>query len=154
MAIRASGYFNIKIYKENFVWNERLECAFKVMRREQCFVAGYDLDAWAAGATGLALPAATIQCVLEEYAGRRRQRRKRRLTWCNSLGQVPFKVGQAVYRQDQLKFASQFLLLWDWYGLGQDRLRAGSFSEYRHQRGRWYLTITVNVEPLPCKTTA
>ena len=123
----------------NFVWNEGQQYALKVLEREQRFVTGFDLDAWACGATkaGLELPAATVQSVLEQYAVRRRQFHKRRLRWRKSfgvrrsLGWIPFKVGQVVYRQGQLKFAGQFLSLWDSYGLAhyQDRMRAGSFSQ-------------------------
>ena len=128
----------------NFVWNAGQEHALKVLEREGRFVSGFDLNNWAAGATkkGLELPSSSMQQVLEEYATRRRQFKRRKLKWrkCfganRNLGWVPFKVGQVVFRNGQLKFAGQFLSLWDSYGIAQyrDSLRSGSFS----QDGLWY----------------
>lgn len=146
----------------NFVWNAGQEYALKVLERERRFVTGFDLDAWASGATkaGLELPAASMQGVLEEYATRRRQFKKRKLKWRKSfgtkrsLGWIPFKKGQLQYRNGQLKFAGQFLSLWDSYGLAQykDCLRAGSFSE--DSRGRWYLNVVVHFAPVAGNGTA
>jgi putative transposase len=146
----------------NFVWNAGQEHALNVLERERRFVSGFDLNNWAAGASkaGLQLPGHCVQQVLEEYATRRRQFKRRKLKWRKSfgakrnLGWVPFKVGQIVFRNGQLKFAGKFLSLWDSFGLAQYKncLRAGSFSE--DSLGRWYLNIAVRFEPVPNGATA
>ena len=47
-------------------------------------------------------------------------------------------------RPDPLQFAAHKHNLWDSYGLGQYKLRAGSLSE--DSRGRWYLNVAVKVQ--------
>jgi IS605 OrfB family transposase len=60
-----------------------------------------------------------------------------------SLGWIPFK-GVAIHAaHDQVRFADKWLSLWDSYGLGAYRIRAGNFCE--DARGRRYLNACVAV---------
>lgn len=146
----------------NFVWNSGQAHALEVLRREGKLVSGFDLHNWAAGATkeGLRIPSASMQQVLEEYAARRKQFKKTKLKWRKSFGAkrntgwVPFKKRQIQYRNGQLKFAGEFISMWDSYGIAQYKnvLRSGSFSE--DARGRWYLNIVVSFEPKPSNATS
>ena len=103
------------------------------------------------GATkeGLQLHSQTVQAIAEEYATRRRQFGKVRLSWRKSTGSrrslhwIPFKKTAIQAAHGQVKFAGQWLSLWDSYGLDWYSIRAGNFCE--DARGRWYLNACVAV---------
>src|ERR1700674_1789025 len=136
----------------NFGWNYCNELCFKVWDRERRFLSGFELQAYVNGATkaGLTIPSVCFQQIAEEYATRRKQHKKVRLSWRKSggargsLGWIPFKARALAYKGGQVRFNGRFFGLWDSYGLGQFALRSGCFSE--DSRGRWYLNIVVEVE--------
>jgi IS605 OrfB family transposase len=90
-----------------------------------------------------------VQAIAEEYATRRRQFKKVRLNWRKStgsrrsLGWIPFKKVAIQATHGQIKFAGQWLSLWDSYGLDSYQIRAGNVCE--DARGRWYLNACVAV---------
>ena len=136
----------------NFVWNFCNETGIKILEREHRFCTGYDLDALTSGATkeGLTLHSQTVQAIASEYVTRRRQFKKRRLSWRTSkgsrknLGWIPFKAAAISYRDGQVRYQGTSLSLWDSYGLKDYKLGTGSFSE--DARGRWYLNVTVEIK--------
>jgi len=136
----------------NFVWNFLNETSMKVLEREGRFCTAYELDALTAGATkeGLSLHSQSVQAISAEYVTRRKQFKKRRLSWrsCKgarrSLGWIPFKASAIAYRDGQVRYQGVPLGLWDSYGLKDYKLGAGSFSE--DARGRWYMNVTVEVQ--------
>jgi len=73
----------------NFVWNYCNELQITMFNRERRFLSGYDFATFTRGATkeGLHLHSQTVQAIAEEYAMRRRQFRKVRLSWRKSTGQ-------------------------------------------------------------------
>jgi hypothetical protein len=83
----------------NFVWNYCNELQITMFNRERRFLSGYDFAKFTRGATkeGLHLHSQTVQAIAEEYATRRRQFRKVRLSWRKStgsrrsLGWIPFQ---------------------------------------------------------------
>jgi putative transposase len=135
----------------NFVWNYCNELQITIFNRERRFLSGYDFAKFTRGATkeGLHLHSQTVQAIAEEYATRRRQFRKVRLGWRKStgsrrsLGWIPFKRTAILAAHGQVKFAGQWLSLWDSYGLEAYAIRAGSLCE--DARGRWYLNACVAV---------
>ena len=135
----------------NFVWNYCNDLQITMFNRERRFLSGYDFAKFTRGATkeGLHLHSQTVQAIAEEYATRRRQFKKVRLSWRKStgsrrsLGWVPFKKVAVQVTHGQIKFAGQRLSFWDSYGLDAYRIRAGSFCE--DARGRWYLNACVAV---------
>jgi putative transposase len=135
----------------NFVWNYCNELQVTMFNRERRFLSGYDFAKFTRGATkeGLHLHSQTVQAIAEEYATRRRQCRKVRLGWRKStgsrrsLGWIPFKKVAIQASHGQVKFAGQWLSLWDSYGLDAYQLRAGNVCE--DARGRWYLNACVAV---------
>jgi putative transposase len=135
----------------NFVWNYCNELQIKIFNRERRFLSGYDFATFTRGATkeGLHLHSQTVQAIAEEYATRRRQFRKVRLGWRKSggsrrsLGWIPFKMTAIQAAHGQVKFAGQWLSLWDSYGLEAYPIRAGNLCE--DARGRWYLNACVAV---------
>jgi putative transposase len=72
----------------NFVWNYCNELQLTMFNRERRFLSGYDFAEFTRGATkeGLHLHSQTVQAIAEEYATRRRQFRKVRLSWRKSTG--------------------------------------------------------------------
>jgi IS605 OrfB family transposase len=135
----------------NFVWNYCNELQITMFNRERRFLSGYDFAKFTRGATkeGLHLHSQTVQAIAEEYATRRKQFRKVRLSWRKStgsrrsLGWIPFKKTAIQAAHGQVKFAGQWLSLWDSYGLGAYAIRAGNLCE--DARGRWYLNACVAV---------
>jgi putative transposase len=135
----------------NFVWNYCNELQITMFNRERRFLSGYDFAKFTRGATkeGVHLHSQTVQAIAEEYATRRRQFRKVRLSWRKSagsrrsLGWIPFKKIAIQAAHGQVKFAGQWLSLWDSYGLGTYQIRAGNVCE--DARGRWYLNACVAV---------
>jgi putative transposase len=137
----------------NFVWNYCNELQIAMFNRERRFLSGYDFAKFTRGATkeGLHLHSQTVQAIAEEYATRRRQFRKVRLSWRKStgsrrsLGWIPFKKTAIQAAHGQVKFAGQWLSLWDSHGLDAYAIRAGNLCE--DARGRWYLNACVAVVP-------
>jgi putative transposase len=141
----------------NFVWNYCNELQITMFNRERRFLSGYDFAKFTRGATkeGLHLHSQTVQAIAEEYATRRRQFRRVRLRWRKStgtrrsLGWIPFKRTAIQAADGQVKFAGQWLSLWDSYGLEAYAIRAGNLCE--DARGSWYLNacVAVQVAELP-----
>jgi putative transposase len=135
----------------NFVWNYCNDLQITMFNRERRFLSGFDFAKFTGGATkeGLPLHSQTVQAIAEEYATRRKQFKKVRLSWRKStgsrrsLGWIPFKRTAIHAAHGQIKFAGQWLSLWDSYGLEAYQIRAGSLCE--DARGRWYLNACVAV---------
>ncbi len=100
---------------------------------------------------------ATVQEITESHAKARKQFKKDKLKWrCSggarrSLGWVPFKSRQLIWRNSQAVLFNHHFGVFDSYGLGQFEFRSGSFSE--DSRGRWYLNVCVKIEIQPCSGT-
>lgn len=139
-----AGALNDMAYWVNHVWNYSNDLSYRVWQRERRFMSGDDFAPYTKGASkeGIALHSQTIQAVSEEYATRRKQFRKVRLSWrvssgarC-SLGWIPFKASALRYRNGQVWFAGidKPLSMWNSYGLDEYDLGPGSISE--DARGR------------------
>ncbi len=137
----------------NFVWNYCNELQITMFNRERRFLSGYDFAKFTCGATkeGLQLHSQTVQAIAEEYATRRRQFNKVRLSWRKStgsrrsLGWIPFKRAGIQAVHGQVRFGGRWVSLWDSYGLGAYQIRAGNLCE--DARGRWYLNACIAVLP-------
>jgi hypothetical protein len=72
----------------NFVWNYCNELQITIFNRERRLLSGHDFARFTRGATkeGLPLHSQTVQAIAEEYATRRRQFKKVRLSWRKSTG--------------------------------------------------------------------
>ena len=69
----------------NQVWNYRNELSFRSISERQTWLSGYDLQDYTKGAgKELGLNSATVQMVGHEYALRRKQFKKNRLSWRKS----------------------------------------------------------------------
>jgi putative transposase len=91
--------------------------------------------------------------VCKEYATRRRQFKKRRLSWRKShgarrsLGLVPINTGMARWKGGGVYHNGTTFKVWDSWGLSAYKFRSSSFSE--DARGRWYFNVVVEFEATP-----
>lgn len=147
----------------NTTWNFVNETSQRAIRERHHFLSGYDLQKYAAGYSkcdGVLILATTVDLVCVEYATRRRQFKRSRLSWRvsnqksakRSLGWVPFKAKGIKYIGGQLRYAGHFFSLWDSYGLADYELRSGSFNQ--DARGRWYANIIVKAVSKPSAGTS
>ena len=134
----------------NFVWNYLNELSSRAIRERGLFLSAYDLEKYIRGCSPYFTISHNVAAqVCSEYAVRRRQFKKARLSWRKSggarrsLGWVPFRKGNLSHHESGVKFYGRVYQVWDSYGLDQYEFRNGSFSE--DARGRWYLNITVVV---------
>jgi IS605 OrfB family transposase len=142
-------------YDVNQVWNFCNALSIKVFERERRFMSGYDLQKYTDGASkeGINLHSQTIQAIASEYATRRKQFKKVRLSWrkCGglrrSLGWVPFKKSGITYAHGQIRYGKVWLSLRDSYGLKDYDLGAGNISE--DSRGCWYINICATPKQKP-----
>lgn len=140
----------------NTVFNFCNETSMKAIRDRRQWLSGFDLNYLTAGfckCDGVNIGSGTVQQVCQEYAARRKQFRKDRLSWRvsnpksarRSLGWVPFKGDHVKYSAGQIRFKGIDFGLWDSYGLGKYKILSGQFSE--DSRGRWYFHAPIEV---PC----
>ena len=95
-----SKFLNLLAREVNFVCNYCNELQVTMFNRERRVFSGYDFAKFTRGATreGLQLHSQSVQAIAEEFATRRRQCGKVRLTWRKSggsrrsLGWIPFKA--------------------------------------------------------------
>jgi IS605 OrfB family transposase len=128
------------------------ELCLKHLERTGNFMSALDVAEYTKGAAkeGLSLHSQTVQAVSEEYVRRRKQFKKRKLSWRTSkgsrknLGWIPFKSSAITSRNGQVHYQGVPLSLWDSYGLKAYKLGAGSFSE--EARGRFYMNVTVGIK--------
>lgn len=137
----------------NQVWNYCNELSFRSISERQTWLSGYDLQHYTKGAgKELGLNSATVQMVGHEYALRRKQFKKNRLSWRKSggvrrsLGWIPVRKDCISFKHGCVYHNKQYFKVWDSYGLSQYTFRAGSFNE--DSRGRWYFNVVVECEPV------
>ena len=135
----------------NYVWNYINELSSRSIGERGCFLSAYDIDRYTKGANKeLGLHSQTLQEVSREYTTRRKQFKKKRLSWRRtrgsrrSLGWIPFKSGAVKWKSGQIFHNGRYYKVWDSYGLSQYSFRSGSFNE--DARGRWYINIVVELE--------
>jgi putative transposase len=138
----------------NFIWNYINELSHRSITERGRWLSAFDFNPYLKGAHAhFDLTMQSLKEVALEYVIRRQQARKNRLRWRSkrSLGWVPFstqdlkiKDGKAVYRKKHYSlFNAEYLN-------GHD-VRTGSFNQ--DARGRWYLNVTVKVEPTKTEAT-
>jgi IS605 OrfB family transposase len=133
----------------NTVWNYANDLSRKHWSRTRKFMGYVDFCRYTSGSTEEFnhIGAATIQEVCSTYVVKRRAAKKVRLRWRasggpkRSLGWVPFKTKNALWRNGRVFFAGYYFKVWDSYGLKKYKFRSGSFSE--DARGRWYFNVCV-----------
>ena len=146
-----AAHLNQMARSVNFVWNFVNELSQRSIKERGVFLSAYDVQKYTQGVhKELGLHSHTVQKVGAEYATRRRQFKKSRLSWRKSggvrrsLGWIPINTGAAKWRNGQVYHNGHYFKVWDSYGLSQYKFRSASFSE--DARGRWYFNVVVEVD--------
>ena len=135
----------------NFVWNYVNELSYRSIAERKKWLSGYDLQNYTKGAgKELGLNSATLQMIGHEFAVRRNQFKKQKLSWRKSagprrsLGWIPVRSDCISFKNGCVYHNKQYFKVWDSYGLSGYTFRSGSFTE--DARGRWYFNVVVDVE--------
>ncbi|WP_231692777.1 transposase [Thiopseudomonas alkaliphila] len=135
----------------NFVWNYVNELSHRSIKERGVFLSAYTIQKYTQGVhKELGLHSHTVQKVGAEYATRRRQFKKSRLSWRKSggvrrsLGWIPINTGMAKWKNGQVYHNGHYFNVWDSYGLSQYTFKSASFNE--DARGRWYFNVVVEVD--------
>lgn len=111
-------------------------------------MSGFDLGYSAKGMSKMmAIPQRSIGCICTEYATRTKQFKKRKLNWRSykkNTGWIPFATQQMKCFSDGIFFNGQKFKLWDYKPFDEKTIKSGSFQQ--DARGRWYVSITVEIE--------
>ena len=126
----------------NFVRNYINDLSSRAIRERRLFFSAYDLHPYTKGSGGyLGLNSASLQMIGSEYVTRRKQFKKTKLRWRESLGArrslgwIPFRKDCIKWKNGQLYHNGHYFKVWDSYGLSQYEFKSGSFNE--DARGRW-----------------
>lgn len=137
-------------YAVNYVWNYCNEVSMLAWRRDRKWLSTFDLINLTAGCgSELGLHSHTIQEICREYATRRKQFRKRRLSWRSrkrSLGWIPFKVNGIKLIGDTIRYGGRLFRLW-LSRCCEGTIKTDSFTQ--DHRGRWYVNLQCEVEDEP-----
>lgn len=137
----------------NLVWNYSNALSHRSIKERGVFLSAYDLQKYTNGSSKLlGVSAKVVQSVVGEYARRRHQHKKSRLSWRSSagprrsLGWIPltcqdFKISGSLAITHGGTVFSAFACGYD---LTKYRCRSACFNE--DSRGRWYLNVVVEVE--------
>jgi transposase len=142
----SSKHLTRMAYAVHTVWNYCNEVSLLAWRRDKRWLSYHDLRILTKGTShDLRLSSQTIQSVCMEYAIRRRQFRKRRLSWRSrkrSLGWIPFPNQAISIEEDAVRFGGRIFRLWLSRPV-QGVLKAGSFTQ--DARDRWYVNLQCEV---------
>lgn len=141
----------------NQVWNYANDLSYRMIKERGKWMTGFDFWPYVAGASYEFQHATSgiIQAVCEEFVNKRIAAKKYRLGWRKSfgsrrsLGWIPFKAAGIKYKGGQIRLAGHYFNVWDSYGLGDYKFKAGCFTE--DARGRWYFCVAVASETVKSK---
>jgi len=135
----------------NWVWNYINDLSFRSIKEHERFLSAFDFHPYTKGANkDLGLHSQTVQQIAAEYVTRRKQFKKRKLSWRASsgsrraLGWIPINTGTAKWKKGCVYHNGTYFKVWDPHGLEEYKFRSGSFNE--DARGRWYFNVVVEVE--------
>ena len=131
----------------NFVWNYCNEVSMLALRRDKRWLSAYDLSCLAKGVSKhLGIHSQTVQAICKEYVTRRRQCKKRRLSWRSkkrSLAWIPFKTSGVRILDDTVTYCGCTFRFWLSRPV-QGTVKTGSFAQ--DARGRWYVNFQCELD--------
>ena len=143
----------------NMVWNYCNELAARQLAERHTWMSGFELCKYTNGSSKeLGISAQSIVIVCCEYATRRRKLSRRKLSWRKStgtrrsLGWIPTNPQTTRWKCGAVNHNGTDFKVFDSYGLGNYKFRAGSFNE--DARGRWYFNVAVEFETKPSTGTS
>ena len=137
----------------NQVWNYCNEASFQTLKKYSNWVSRYDLQKLTAGSgKDLGLNSQVVQGVCAEYAQKRMQFKKMRLSWRKShgtrksLGWIPCTNQNVLVQGDRLKFGGKSFRFWKSREI-PGTIKSVSFNE--DAQGRWYVNFMCEVPETP-----
>ena len=131
----------------NFVWNYCNEVSKRSIEYNNKWLSGFDLNKLTAGcAKELGLHSQSVQTIGAEYATRRKQFKKKKLSWRSgkrSLGWIPFKASGVSLDGDSVIYNGHRFRFWQSQSI-EGKIQTGSFCQ--DKQGLWYLNVTCRVE--------
>ncbi len=134
----------------NFVWNFVNETSIEYLDKKGKWLSGYDLQKITSGCSKeLSIHSQTIQIVGHEYALKRSQSKKRKLSWRSkkrSLGWIPLNPQSFSIYDDSVIFMGFSFRFWKSRDI-DGVIKTGSFSQ--DSKGNWYINLTCEVVNTP-----
>jgi len=132
----------------NFVWNYCNEVSVEYLDKRNKWLSGWDLGYLTAGCSvDLNLNSKTVQIIAQEFAIRRKQFKKRKLSWRSkyrSLGWIPFNDQSISVSGDVVTYNKTKFRFWKSRNI-EGKIKCGSFSQ--DSLGRWYVNLTYETTP-------
>jgi putative transposase len=130
----------------NFVWNYCNDTSIQYLDKYNKWLSGFDLAYLTVGCSkDLSLNAQTIQAIAHEFATRRSQFKKRKLSWRSkqrSLYWIPFN-GQAIrVKKDYVTYNRITFRFWRPREI-EGKIKTGSFVQ--DSKGNWYVCFVCDV---------
>lgn len=133
----------------NFVWNYCNDTSIQYLDKHNKWLSGFDLGYLTSGCSKrLAINSQTIQAIAHEFATRRKQFKKRKLSWRSqkrSLGWVPFNGQTLKVNVDTVTYKKTKFRFWKSRDI-EGKIKAGSFSQ--DAQGHWYINLTCESRPI------
>jgi len=134
----------------NFVWNCCNEIAIRSLEYNGKWLSYYDLNALTKGCSNsLGIMAQTINLVNLEYHNKRKQSKKRKLSWRSknrSLGWIPFR-DQIIYVEgDIVIYNNHKFHFWKSREI-EGKIKIGSFNQ--DSKGNWFVNFVCEVPDPP-----
>lgn len=130
----------------NFVWNYCNEASYEYVVKRNKWLSGYDLQGLTKGCSKeLGIMGQTIQAVCHEFACRRSQFKKLKLSWRSkkrSLGWVPFNGQNVIAHGDSIIYNGLEFTYWQSRNI-EGKIKSGTFTQ--DARGRWYVSLACEV---------
>ncbi len=149
------AWLNAAALETNIVWNHVNELCHKAAKPYYGpgkWLTGYEVDKLLSGSFQYFdyLSAKTISLIALTHANKRMAAKRTRLAWRKSggakrsLGWVPFRDGQARFKNGAIVLGGRRFRIFDSYGLADYELRAGSFAQ--NALGEWFFNVAVKTQ--------
>jgi len=130
----------------NFVWNYCNQVSVEYLDKRNKWLSGFDLQPLTKDCSKLLkLHSKTIQLVGHEYATRRKQARRKKLSWRSSkrsLGWIPFSGQSVSVAEDTIFYNGLSFRFWN-SRIIESEIKCGQFTQ--DGRGRWYVCFVCEV---------
>lgn len=134
----------------NFVWNYCNDTSVQYLDKYNKWLSGFDLCYLTSGCSkDLQINAQTVQAIAQEFATRRGQFKKRKLSWRSknrSLGWIPFNGQTIRVKNDTITYNQKSFRFWKSRQI-EGKIKTGSFTQ--DAQGKWYVSFICDVEKVP-----
>jgi len=130
----------------NFVWNYCNDTSIQYLEKRNKWLSGFDLCRLTTGCSNyLPINAQSIQSVAQEFATRRTQFKKHKLSWRSknrSLGWIPFKSRTIRIDNDKIHYNNIEFRFWKSTEI-EGKIKTGSFNQ--DSKGNWYVNLICEI---------